>query len=322
MVDCSRTFLLVYIALLMTTAGFVLTLSSWFAPPINRFVYTVRIVGPCALLLGFALLMTSCLVCAMDQGRCCRCCYRLLGNRIRFKFMRSLRREERYEAFLRMRQTLISEQQQQLDGDEHLQLAESADHHKTSDVLATTTYVNLQENTSSHCARLHQTSSHCAPLRHTSSHCAPLRQASSHDAPLRQASSHDAPLRQASSHCAPLRQTELDDHPTNCRSTDRKSVTAADASKCNRRSLLKAKSLTELSQMSCTRSSKTGYLKLQDKTDLIRDHRGNTFAAAGKVHAAAGKVHAAVGNVHAAADAQIELTRDSEAAGRESEALL
>ena len=95
MVDCSRTFLLVYIALLMTTAGFVLTLSSWFAPPINRFVYTVRIVGPCALLLGFALLMTSCLVCAMDQGRCCRCCYRLLGNRIRFKFMRSLRREER-----------------------------------------------------------------------------------------------------------------------------------------------------------------------------------------------------------------------------------
>ena len=98
---CSWTFMLVYISLLLTTAGFVLTLSSWFAPPINRFVHTVRIVGPCALVSGFALLLTSCLACALDQGRCCRCCYRLLGNRIKFKFMRSLRsdpRQENYQA--------------------------------------------------------------------------------------------------------------------------------------------------------------------------------------------------------------------------------
>jgi hypothetical protein len=57
------------------TAGFVLTLMGWFAPPMNAFVLNVRMGGPIALLVGFVFMLCSCLMCAVNQGRCCTCCY-------------------------------------------------------------------------------------------------------------------------------------------------------------------------------------------------------------------------------------------------------
>ena len=57
------------------TAGFVLTLSSWFAPPINSFVHSVRVIGPATLIAGFIFMVLSCLVCAVKKGKCCALCY-------------------------------------------------------------------------------------------------------------------------------------------------------------------------------------------------------------------------------------------------------
>ena len=58
------------------TAGFVLTLMGWFAPPMNNFVLNVRTGGPIALLVGFVFMLCSCLMCAVNQGKCCQCCYK------------------------------------------------------------------------------------------------------------------------------------------------------------------------------------------------------------------------------------------------------
>ena len=56
--------------------GFVLTLMGWFAPPMNTFVLNVRMGGPIALLVGFVFMLFSCLMCAVNQGKCCTCCYK------------------------------------------------------------------------------------------------------------------------------------------------------------------------------------------------------------------------------------------------------
>ena len=85
---CSHTFNVAFLGLLLFTSGFVLTLTSWSAPAINNFVRIVRLIGPCSLVSGVVLVIVSCLTCALDQGRCCRCCYVILGRYFTFEFMR------------------------------------------------------------------------------------------------------------------------------------------------------------------------------------------------------------------------------------------
>ena len=68
------------------TAGFVLTLMGWFAPPMNNFVLSVRKMGgPIALLIGFVFMLCSCLMCAIDQGRCFQCCFKGKNKRMKTK---------------------------------------------------------------------------------------------------------------------------------------------------------------------------------------------------------------------------------------------
>lgn len=56
-----------------------LTLCSWLAPPLNNVVYSVRILGLVSLLIGSLILGCSCLVGALNNGKCCKCCY-ILNN--------------------------------------------------------------------------------------------------------------------------------------------------------------------------------------------------------------------------------------------------
>ena len=72
---CTKTCCVIYVSLILMTAGFGLTLMGWFAPPMNHFVLTVRTGGPITLLIGSVLLLFSCFMCAVDQGNCCQCCY-------------------------------------------------------------------------------------------------------------------------------------------------------------------------------------------------------------------------------------------------------
>ena len=74
--DCSKTCVVIFIALIVSTAGFVLTLTGWFAPPLNDFVHYVRLTGPVILLVGFVIMLISCAMCSFVQGRCCECCYK------------------------------------------------------------------------------------------------------------------------------------------------------------------------------------------------------------------------------------------------------
>ena len=53
------------------TIGFCLIMAGWFTPPTNDTVYHVRLTGPVAFLTGFFLLVLSCLVCGIEQRRCC-----------------------------------------------------------------------------------------------------------------------------------------------------------------------------------------------------------------------------------------------------------
>ena len=75
MVECGKTCFVIFLGLILMTAGFVLTLTGWFAPPSNNFVLAVRMGGPITLLVGFVFLLCSCLMCSVEQGKCCRCCY-------------------------------------------------------------------------------------------------------------------------------------------------------------------------------------------------------------------------------------------------------
>ena len=74
MLECGKTCTVIFLSLILMTAGFVLTLMGWFAPPLNNFVLNVRMGGPIALLVGFVFLLCSCLMCAVEQGKCCHCC--------------------------------------------------------------------------------------------------------------------------------------------------------------------------------------------------------------------------------------------------------
>ena len=76
MLDCNKTCTIIFLSLILMTAGFVLTLMGWFAPPMNNFVLNVRMGGPIALLIGFVFMLCSCLMCAIDQGRCFQCCFK------------------------------------------------------------------------------------------------------------------------------------------------------------------------------------------------------------------------------------------------------
>ena len=73
--ECTKTCCVIYISLILMTAGFGLTLMGWFAPPMNHFVLTVRTGGPITLLIGSVLLLCSCFMCAVNQGNCSQCCY-------------------------------------------------------------------------------------------------------------------------------------------------------------------------------------------------------------------------------------------------------
>ena len=73
--QCPKAGALVFLGLVLMTAGFVLTLAGWFAPPINEAVLRVRLAGPVTLLVGLALLAISCCLCAFQQRKCCSCCY-------------------------------------------------------------------------------------------------------------------------------------------------------------------------------------------------------------------------------------------------------
>ena len=74
--ECGKTCAVIFLSLVLMTAGFVLTLMGWFAPPMNNFVNNVRMGGPIALLIGFLLMLLSCMLCAIDQGKCCHQCHR------------------------------------------------------------------------------------------------------------------------------------------------------------------------------------------------------------------------------------------------------
>ncbi len=64
-----------FLALITMTAGFVLTLAAWFAPPRSDAVLRVRIAGPATLTVGFCILVFSYILCAIEQSRCSNCCY-------------------------------------------------------------------------------------------------------------------------------------------------------------------------------------------------------------------------------------------------------
>ena len=76
MLACDKTCTVIFLSLILMTAGFVLTLMGWFAPPMNNFVLNVRMEGPIALLIGAVFMLCSCLMCALDQGKCFQCCYK------------------------------------------------------------------------------------------------------------------------------------------------------------------------------------------------------------------------------------------------------
>ena len=79
----------VFVGLMMMTAGFVLTLAGWFAPPITDTVLRVRMAGPVTLLLGFVLLMFSYILCAIEQQKCSECCYQYIRAREKENDIRS-----------------------------------------------------------------------------------------------------------------------------------------------------------------------------------------------------------------------------------------
>lgn len=79
--ECSKTFWVVFVGLILMTAGFFLTMAGWFAPPINQGVYGVRMAGPVALVFGLVLLLCSCLMCAVLQGRCFSHCVHLFQEK-------------------------------------------------------------------------------------------------------------------------------------------------------------------------------------------------------------------------------------------------
>ena len=58
------------LGLMVMTAGFFLTMAGWFAPVKNDAVLKVRLTGPLCLGTGFALLILSCLCCAIEQNNC------------------------------------------------------------------------------------------------------------------------------------------------------------------------------------------------------------------------------------------------------------
>ena len=79
--DCHPMFCSVYISLIVLTAGFVLTICSWLAPPLNSFVDNVRVIGIVSLAVGSAILSISCIVSALNHGRCCGICYRFSNSK-------------------------------------------------------------------------------------------------------------------------------------------------------------------------------------------------------------------------------------------------
>ena len=85
MLDCNKTCTVIFLSLILMTAGFVLTLMGWFAPPMNNFVLNVRMGGPIALLIGFVFMLCSCLMCAIDQGRCFQCCHKRKNRPMKIK---------------------------------------------------------------------------------------------------------------------------------------------------------------------------------------------------------------------------------------------
>lgn len=74
--ECHPMFCSVYISLIVLTAGFVLTICSWLAPPLTDFVGNVRILGLIGLAVGGFFLSISCIVAALNHGKCCRICYK------------------------------------------------------------------------------------------------------------------------------------------------------------------------------------------------------------------------------------------------------
>ena len=70
--ECGETCVVIFLSLILMTADFVLTLMGLFAPTgcMNNFVNNVRMGGPLGLLIGFLLMLLSCILCAIDQGKC------------------------------------------------------------------------------------------------------------------------------------------------------------------------------------------------------------------------------------------------------------
>ncbi len=79
--ECSKTGFVVFLSLIMMTAGFVLTIAGWFAPAIKEAVMRVRIAGPATFFVGLGLLLFSCVMCAYQQRRCFVCCYRFSNKK-------------------------------------------------------------------------------------------------------------------------------------------------------------------------------------------------------------------------------------------------
>ena len=65
-----RSPMVMLLGLMVMTAGFFLTMAGWFAPVKNDAVLKVRLTGPLCLGTGFALLILSCLCCAIEQNNC------------------------------------------------------------------------------------------------------------------------------------------------------------------------------------------------------------------------------------------------------------
>ena len=94
--ECTRTSVFVITALVLTTGGFVLTVTAWYVAPINRFVDAVRLAGPVILFTGLVLLVLSCVICSYMRNNCCPC-YRDRRKRVEGGVVEEVEMEMRRE---------------------------------------------------------------------------------------------------------------------------------------------------------------------------------------------------------------------------------
>ena len=66
----SKICVMIYLGLGLATAGIVLTLASWFAPPVTTYIARMRVTGPSLFISGCGVLVLTCIACAIKQNDC------------------------------------------------------------------------------------------------------------------------------------------------------------------------------------------------------------------------------------------------------------